>query len=392
MHRTVVVVGGGYGGTLVAKELDREADVVLVDPREAFVNAAASLRALTRPGWAARAFFPFDTLLKRGRVVRDRVVSADPTGVTLDSGGHLGADYLVLATGSGYPYPAKPHPASTSVSRQLDDLRATHRELAGAGRVLIAGAGPVGLELAGEIKEIWPDKHVVIVDRGGQLLPGFLPEVRDELRRQLDELGIDLRLGTGLTAVPPTEPGRAGPFSVAADGGDDIEADIWFRAFGVSVNTGYLADGGLTRLTGRGTVAVTERLNVRGYGHVYAIGDITALADPRMASYAMVHAEVVVENIRAQLAGDRPGAVYTPSAERRILLPLGTRGGVGQLPTPEGPVAATAEAVYERKGADLFTARFAARFDVAGTGRAGDAMPTRRAPLPVPCRGTGRRR
>ena len=50
MNRTVVVIGGGYGGSLVAKALDSEADVTLIDPREAFVNAAASLRALTQPG------------------------------------------------------------------------------------------------------------------------------------------------------------------------------------------------------------------------------------------------------------------------------------------------------------------------------------------------------
>ena len=54
MNRTVVVIGGGYGGTLVAKELDSDADVTLVDPREAFVNAAASLRAL-RPAAPTRA-------------------------------------------------------------------------------------------------------------------------------------------------------------------------------------------------------------------------------------------------------------------------------------------------------------------------------------------------
>jgi NADH dehydrogenase FAD-containing subunit len=361
MRRTVVIIGGGFGGTLVAKELDSAAEVTLIDPREAFVNAAASLRALTRPDWAPNAFFDLGTLLDRGRVIRDRAVSVDPSGVTLASGGRVEADYLVLATGSGYPYPAKPNPASTSIAEQLDDLRATHKELSGAGRVLILGAGPVGLELAGEIKEVWPDKQVVVVGKDDQLLPGFLPEVQSALHDQLAELDIELRLGTGLTELPAVETGRAGRFAVTTDHGDDIVADIWFRAFGVRLNTGYLADGRLSPLTDR-TVPVTERLNVRGYEHVYAIGDITALPDPKMASYAMTHAEVVVRNIKAQLAGERPGAVHTPAAERRILLPLGTRTGVGQLPTPDGAAAATAETVYRRKGADLFTARFAARF------------------------------
>lgn len=45
MRRTVVVVGGGYGGAAVAKALEPAADVVLIDPRDAFVNAAGSLRA-----------------------------------------------------------------------------------------------------------------------------------------------------------------------------------------------------------------------------------------------------------------------------------------------------------------------------------------------------------
>ena len=109
-------------------------------------------------------------------------------------------------------------------------------------------------------------------------------------------------------------------------------ADIWFRAFGVRTNTDYLADGNLSPLTAQATVPVTERLNVQGYEHVYAIGDIAALADPKMASYAMTHADVVVKNIKAQLAGDQPDAVHTPTPERRILLPLGTRAGSASSP------------------------------------------------------------
>ncbi|AGL16457.1 NAD(P)/FAD-dependent oxidoreductase [Actinoplanes sp. N902-109] len=363
MARTVVIVGGGYGGTLVAKELDATADVVLIDPREGFVNAAASLRALTRPDWAPNAFFPYGKLLRHGRVLRDEAVSVDPAGVTLASGARVPADYLVLATGSGYSYPAKPHPGATDVAQQLDDLHQTHHHLSGAGRVLILGAGPVGIELAGEIKEVWPDKEVTVVDRGDQLLPGFLPEVRDSLLHQLTGRGVRLLLGTGLTALPPVPPGEAARFEVTTADGETIGADIWFRAFGVRINTGCLADGRLTTLTGQTTIPVTDHLTVRGHDHVYAIGDIADLPDPKMASYAMEHAMIVAANIKAQLAGERPEAVYTPSPDRRILLPLGTEAGVGQLPGEHGPVAASVGTVRERKGADLFTARFAARFD-----------------------------
>ncbi|TDD79101.1 FAD-dependent oxidoreductase [Actinomadura darangshiensis] len=367
MARTVAVIGGGYGGAAVAKALDAEADVVLIDPRDAFVNASGALRALTQPDWAANMFFPFGTLLARGTVVRDRAASVDPEGVTLASGERVEADYLVLATGSSYTYPAKP--AVDSSGEALDDLRRTHKELAGADRVLIAGAGPVGLELAGEIKEVWPHKEVTIADPAGELLPGYQPEMRENLRRQLDDMGVRLLMGSAPAAPPAappaTEPGRAGTFTVATAGGEEITADIWFRAHGVTINSGYLADGRLTTRTPQGQVPVTETLNVHGHDHVYAVGDLTDLAETKRAGYAMKHAEVVAENISAQLRGERPTAVYQAASDPMILLPLGPRGGVGQLPTPDGPFVVPVETVVEYKGADLFTGRFAELFGTA---------------------------
>jgi NADH dehydrogenase FAD-containing subunit len=360
MGRTVVVVGGGYGGSAVAKALESEADVILIDPRDAFVNAAGSLRALAQPDWAANMFFPFDTLFTRSAVIRDRAVSVDPGGVTLASGRRVEADYLVLATGSSYAYPAKP--TADSTREALDDLRRTHKELAGAERVLILGAGPVGLELAAEIKEVWPRKRVTVVDPAEHLLPGFSPEVRDDLHRQLDDLDIQLRLGTGLTALPAPADGQAGTFTVTTTDGAEITADIWFRAYGVHVNSAYLADGRLTTRTSRGQIPVTDTLNVHGHDHVYAIGDITDIAEAKMAGYAMKHAEVVAQNITAQLRGEQPTASYRPLPFPMILLPLGPRGGVGQLPTPDGPLVVPATTVSEYKGADMFTGRFTEQF------------------------------
>ncbi|HWD04452.1 MAG TPA: FAD-dependent oxidoreductase [Amycolatopsis sp.] len=363
MPGVVAVVGGGYGGTLVAETLDPFADVFLVDPRDAFVNVAASLRALAQPAWAHNAFFPYETLLRRGRVVRDRAVSVDATGVALRGGGWVDADFVVLATGSSYAYPARPRRMDSSAAAALSDLRETHDQLTRAARVLILGAGPVGLELAGEIREVWPGKQIVVVEKNDEILRGFLPEVGKELKRQLVDLDIDLRLGTDLASLPPVPEGQLGAFVVAAEGGDEIGADIWFRSFGSRVNTGYLADGRLVDLTPSGLIPVTDRLTVVGHENVYALGDIVDLPDPKMATWAQTQAAVVVENLRAQLEGRLPESVYESAPERRIFLPLGTSCGVGQLVTPDGkPCAAPLETVIERKGRDLFTARFAQRF------------------------------
>ncbi|GGR27185.1 NAD(P)/FAD-dependent oxidoreductase [Streptomyces roseolus] len=373
MNAIVTVIGGGYGGSTLVKALEADAEagveVVLVDPKDAFVHAAGALRALVRPEWAPNVFFPYDRLLSRGRVVRDRAVSVDARGVTLASGERVDADYVVVATGSAYPYPAKF--ATDSSAEALALLRATHEELAGAGHVLISGAGPVGLELAGEVRAVWPDKRITLVDPGEALLPGFDPELREDLARQLEELKVEVRLGVTLTEEPPAGPGRAGTFTVGTSDGGALTADIWFRAHGGSVNGGFLADEPAGALTPRGQLRVDERLRVEGQERVYAIGDVTALEEAKMAGYAMRHAEVVAADILARVRGEEPGVTYAPSPVPSVLLPLGPLGGVGQFPSPDGPLVLPAATVCEYKGGDLFTGRFAELFGTgAGTGGA----------------------
>ncbi|MFG2651740.1 NAD(P)/FAD-dependent oxidoreductase [Streptomyces sp. NPDC048436] len=364
-RRTVAVIGGGYGGAAVAKALDDGADVVLIEPKDAFVHAAGALRALVKPEWAGdHMFFAYDKLLRRGRVIRERAASVDAGGVVLASGARVDADYVVLASGSGYPFPAKTDTDVTSEA--LERIHATHDELASARRVLLAGAGPVGLELAGEIKAVWPDKQVTVVDPAEELMPGFLPEVRAELHRQLGDIGVDLRLGTALTEEPPSEPGRSKTFTVTTTAGDAVTADIWFRCYGVRVNGGHLDDEAFDAARApQGRIRVTDRLNVLGHDHIYALGDLTDVAEAKMAGHAMKHAEVIAENILAQVRGEQPAAVYQPSPVPSVLLPLGPNGGVGQMPTPDGATVLPAQAVSEYKGRDLLSGRFAELFGTA---------------------------
>ncbi|GAA3515526.1 NAD(P)/FAD-dependent oxidoreductase [Actinocatenispora rupis] len=358
MARTIAVIGGGYGGAAVAKALDTDHDVVLVEPKDAFVHAAAALRALVRPDWAESMFFPYERLLARGTVIRERATAVTSAGVTLASGRYVPADHLVIATGSGYPYPAKPDTDDTREA--LDRLRDTHAALADAGRVLITGAGPVGLELAGEILAVWPDKQITVVDPADRLVPGYLPAVRDELHRQLDALGVRLLLGTRLAEDPPADPGVAKTFTVASTG-VELTADIWFRCHGVRPTADVLAGDLAGARNERGEVRVTERLSVVGHDHVYAVGDVTDAPGEKRAGAASRHAAVVVENIGAQARGETPTAAYRPGPPT-MLLPLGPDGGVGQMATPDGPVAVPTSTVTEYKGAGLMIGRFREMF------------------------------
>ncbi|WP_026820937.1 FAD-dependent oxidoreductase [Arthrobacter castelli] len=331
MAANVLVVGGGYGGAAAAKALDDVADVVLVEPRDRFVHNVAALRALVDPDWVEAIFLPYSELLTRGRVIQGRVTSTDGETVVLESGQRFTPDYLVLASGSGYPFPAK-----VNIEHNRDavaTMRTTHASLAESKRILLLGAGPVGLELAGEIKAAWPEKEITIVDRGQDIITGGLPdEFRAELRGQLAALDIELVLGTSLATQPPTGPGELGAFTVPTHSGRDVDADIWFRCYGVIPNSAYLS-GSLARARREsGHIEVTDDLRVAGHSRVFAIGDLTALPESKMAKAAGAHAEHVADNIRRLL--DDPSsslAGYAP-APASISLPLGPAGGASYAP------------------------------------------------------------
>jgi NADH dehydrogenase FAD-containing subunit len=214
----------------------------------------------------------------------------------------------------------------------------------------------VGLELAGEIKAVWPEKQVTIVDPADELMPGYAEELRKELHAQLDKLGVEVRLGVTLDDEPSVEPGRAGTVAVTANG-EPLEADIWFRAFGISINSGYL-ENGIAPLNRRGQLHVTPKLNVEGHEHVYAIGDLTNVNEEKRAAAAGQHAAVVAANILAQINGEAPEQEYQTSPYR-VIVPLGPELGVGQMLSEDGgPVQLPLESVIEWKGRDLMTGMF----------------------------------
>jgi NADH dehydrogenase FAD-containing subunit len=351
---TVVVIGGGYGGVKVAKALDADVDVVLVEPKDAFVHNIGALRALVEPTFLPKIFLPYDHLLANGRVVRDRAVEVSAHRVVLASGEAIDADYVVLATGSTYPFPAKSdaHDADDAI----DNYRAAYSELTHANRVLLVGAGPVGIELAGEIISKWPDKHVTLLDLSDDVLGGgFRPDLRAELRRQLVDIGVELVLGEGLRELPPAAANELATFTVTTNSGREIVADIWFQCFGVSPVSDYLSDDLAAARRADGFVTVGPALQVAGHDNVFAIGDVST-ADAKMAGFAGMQATLVADNIIKIVNGDSDISAYQPYGPA-IVVPIGPEGGSGQLPGQEE--LASREMVATVKGRDLMVDRFA---------------------------------
>jgi apoptosis-inducing factor 2 len=349
----VVVVGGGYGGITVAKALDETSDVVLVEPKDAFMHNIAALRALVDPTWLPRIFLPYAGLLTNGRIVRDRAVTVDPHRVVTASGEEIPADFVVLATGSRYPFPAKTDLVDTHHAQE--QVRQTNRALTQADRVLLVGAGPVGIELAGEIREVWPEKSIALLDVADEILGGpYMPELKAELRRQLVESRVELILGSPLRAEPPTEPGELGTFVVTTEAGTQVEADIWFRCYGVVPNSGYLGEDLASARRSDGFIEVGPTLQVAGQTTVFAVGDIST-ADSKMAGFARHQAATVADNVNS-LAQGRSDLARYESMGVAIAVPIGPAGGAGQFPGQDEVVGR--ETISEVKGKGMMVDQF----------------------------------
>ncbi|MFD0558090.1 NADH dehydrogenase FAD-containing subunit [Stackebrandtia endophytica] len=366
MTATVAIVGGGYGGITAAQALDEDFDVVLIEPKDAFVHNVAALRAVVDPNWAKWMFFPYDGLLKRGRVVRDRAISVEAHGVRTVSGEWIGADYIVIATGTTYPFPAKVYSdhAEAGIARYHRATEALGR----AERVLLLGAGPVGIELAGEIRSTWPDKHITLIEPARDILSGGFIEgfdedvadqLRSELRRQLRDLGISLILGDSLRHDPPTSTGIKSGFAASTWGGTSLTADIWFQCYGRQPVSRVLSRqlSGAWRTDGR--LSVMPDLRLPGQSRVFAIGDVTRTQALDTAVVAMEQGGFVAEQIKSLAGGGDPVA-YEPS-QPLFLIPLGTGGGASY--SPDGGIL-DAETTTLYKGNDLFLTKYCEIFDV----------------------------
>lgn len=350
----VIVIGGGYGGITVAKGLDPVADVVLVERNDRFVHHAAALRAAVDNVWEEAIFMPYSYLLSRGEVVQGNVSRVDGNTVYVYGQEPIVGDYIVLATGSTYPFPAKHITGQSAISKyRLRELRAG---LKGAHKAVIVGGGTVGLELAGELRQAFPSMEIQIVEAEKQLLdaPGYTPEFRSLIEQQVAELNIDVISGTRLAYLPPTPAGTLGRFEVQTTDGQDVTGDVWFQCYGAQPMTGYLRGTDYEdALTEAGTVRVLPTMQVAGHDHAYAVGDITNVPESKRADAARAQARTVVANIATQIDGGEPEVTYEPTRDW-VVLPLGPSHGASQLFDGEGATRVVgAQETAEIKGTDL---------------------------------------
>ncbi|WP_321336520.1 dihydrolipoyl dehydrogenase [uncultured Cohaesibacter sp.] len=239
-----------------------------------------------------------------------KILAAGKVEVTPEAGDvqTLEAKAIVIATGSDVaPLPGveidEKHVVSSTGALELDKV---------PGKLIVVGAGVIGLELGSVWRRLGSD--VTVVEFLDRILPGMDGEVVKNAQRIFKKQGFDFKLGTKVTGVEKHKKGVKVTLE-PAKGGDasELEADIVLVAIG---RRPYTEGLGLEEVG----VALDERGRVATDGHfktnvdgIYAIGDV--IAGPMLAHKAEDDGVALAETLAGQ-AGHVdynlvPGVVYT---------------------------------------------------------------------------------
>lgn len=320
MNRThIVVVGGGYAGTLAANHLRirPEIDVTVVNPRPEFVER---IRLHQYVAGNRAATVDYATLLGAGvQLVVDSAerIDTNERAVTLSSGRVLHYDYLIYAVGSNTAAPEFAHPIAGFEEAQR--LRDALDELHPDAPVTVVGGGLTGIETAAELAEQGRRINLIC---GGVLGPSLSRPGRRSVAKALARLDVDVVETASVTEVHPDA-------VVLADGSVRPSAvTIWTAGFGVPQ---LAAASGLTT-DALGRLITDETLTSIDSQWIVAAGDAAAPSGQplRMSCQAAGPLGVQAANtVLSRIAGTEPAALNQAFVGQCIS--LGRHAGTVQI-------------------------------------------------------------
>ena len=339
----IVVLGAGFGGLAFADRFSTElARVTVVDKQNHHVFQPLLYQVASAGLAAPDIAQPIRTILRKKRnlvVLMDDVQAVDLARREVKmTAGVLTYDFLIIALGSQTGYFGHNDWAQFAPGlKTLDDAhrlrrntllayeRAEHEPDPQRRRDLmttvVVGGGPTGVELAGTFAELartvlYRDfdhidprqARIILVEGGDRVLGTFDPKLSASARRQLEELGVEVKLNTRVTAIRDGE---------VEFGGETVRAGNIVWAAGVAANPVARSLG--VELDRAGRIKVLPDLSVPGQPRVFAIGDIAALTDkngvvvPGVAQGGIQGGEHVADLIAHELAGGPADPAQRPA-------------------------------------------------------------------------------
>ena len=197
-------------------------------------------------------------------------INADKKTVTIENGNEISYDKLMVATGSKPFVP--PMEGLDKVEKKfsfmkLDDAKAVKEAVTEGAKVLIVGAGLIGLKAAEALEHYGAD--MTVVDLADRILPSILDnEASAIMQKHIESKGVKFILGASVKEFSEN--------SAVLTNGDTVPFDMVILAVGVRPNTELVSEAG--GKVNRGIVT-DQKQAVAGLRDVYAAGDCTESLD-----------------------------------------------------------------------------------------------------------------
>lgn len=332
----VVIIGGGFGGLFAAKKFKgKDIAVTIIDRtnhhlfQPLLYQVATGILSEGEIAPSIRQLMADDENI---RVIKGEVrnINIDGQNVTADLGGKeavIEYDSLILAAGAAQSYFGNDHFAEFAPGmKSVDDALEIRARVTGAferaeitndpeerRRLLnfvVVGAGPTGVELAGQLAEMahrtlakefrevdTNDARIILIDGGPQVLPPFGKRLGRKARRKLEDLGVEVVLNSLVTDVD-----REGVTYKNMKTGEESSipsyAKIWSAGVAASPLGKHVADQAGVESDRAGRVMVNEDLTLGEHKNVFLIGDMINLNGlPGVAQVAMQGGQYAAKTI-----------------------------------------------------------------------------------------------
>ena len=350
-HR-VVVVGGGFGGLQAAMHLRKApVELTLIDRRNFHLFQPLTYQVATGALAASEVAYPLRSIFKRDQ--ETQVLLSAVSGFDLErrevqlealpglpSHPPVPYDTLIVAGGSAYSYFGHDDWAEYAPEvKSLESALQVRRRILGAFEAaeletdperreawltfVVVGAGPTGVEMAGQIAEIARDTlrrdfrssdptsgRILLVETSDRVLGSFPPSLSKRAARSLEKLGV-----TPLTGHTVTDIDADGVTIEAKDGTSErvpARTKIWAAGVTASSLAGLLAKPIGAELDKAGRLTVEPDLTLAGHPEVFAVGDMVRVRGrdgepqvlPGVAPVAMQEGRYAARVVRRRLRGE----------------------------------------------------------------------------------------
>ncbi|VUC35879.1 unnamed protein product [Clonostachys rosea] len=355
--KTIVILGAGWAGLSLAHQLLQNVapkvpgtKVILVSPNSHFFwNIAAPRAVISGEISDSQIFSPilpafdhyqnheqFEFILGAARAigpasntVQIQLDQKQGDGLTrIDTLREVVYDHLIIATGSrivsNLPF--------KSVGSYEDHLEAWHglqAKIDAAATIVIAGGGPTGVEVAGELaSKFGRTKKITLVENSESLLYGRLPSVSQTAERDLEKLGVRMIYKNRATQSADDD-SRA----IHLSKGGTLTADLFLPLYGVVVNNAFIPD---ELLDWEGNLKLDSTLRVQGTTNIWGAGDVGNV-EPKQLGSVLAQVEFLTGVLESVLVEGKPvGEIterYTPAGRSPLFIALGRQLATGQFGT-----------------------------------------------------------